>query len=197
VVTSQTKSVHHKTCSVENCTKRAITHGWCSKHYTRWRAYGDPEAVPEQGSARQNPAWFMIDLALGASVEDCIIWPFQRDRHGRATAKVAQKQRNVCRELCRLRHGSPAYARYEAAHTCGNGHKGCVNPDHLKWKSTKDNAADRIGHGTINKQHLTEDKVLEIRGLAGTMTGRALAEMYGLSSTSVSSIIRRKTWTHI
>lgn len=30
-------------CSVGDCEKRAVTRGYCDKHYKRWRKYGDPE----------------------------------------------------------------------------------------------------------------------------------------------------------
>lgn len=31
-------------CSVEGCDHPSKTRGWCSKHYQRWRAHGDPTA---------------------------------------------------------------------------------------------------------------------------------------------------------
>ncbi|MFH1425991.1 MAG: hypothetical protein ABIG66_01000 [Candidatus Kerfeldbacteria bacterium] len=31
-----------QTCSVEGCTSRTQTRGFCSKHYQRWWKYGDP-----------------------------------------------------------------------------------------------------------------------------------------------------------
>lgn len=30
------------TCSIEGCTNPTLSRGWCSKHYQRWRANGDP-----------------------------------------------------------------------------------------------------------------------------------------------------------
>lgn len=30
-------------CSIEGCEQAVYGHGWCSKHYTRWRRHGDPE----------------------------------------------------------------------------------------------------------------------------------------------------------
>lgn len=31
-------------CSVEGCDRTAVARGWCSKHWKRWRKYGDPVA---------------------------------------------------------------------------------------------------------------------------------------------------------
>lgn len=30
------------TCKLEACDNKHHAHGWCSKHYDRWRKYGDP-----------------------------------------------------------------------------------------------------------------------------------------------------------
>lgn len=32
-------------CSIEGCESTALSRGWCSKHYYRWRRNGDPEKV--------------------------------------------------------------------------------------------------------------------------------------------------------
>jgi HNH endonuclease len=32
----------HKVCSIEGCGKPILGRGWCSMHYNRWRATGDP-----------------------------------------------------------------------------------------------------------------------------------------------------------
>lgn len=44
---------------------------------------------------------------------------------------------------------------------------------------------------------LTPDDVREIRRLAPTMSGVAIAAQFGITSANVSSILKRKTWKHI
>ena len=34
-----------KHCSINGCSNKARSRGWCDKHYTRFRRYGDPECV--------------------------------------------------------------------------------------------------------------------------------------------------------
>jgi hypothetical protein len=41
-----------RTCSIEGCGAPHRAHGWCSKHYTRWRAHGDPSIVKQKHGDR-------------------------------------------------------------------------------------------------------------------------------------------------
>ena len=34
-----------RTCSIEGCSKPAVSRGWCEKHYSRWKRHGDPNVV--------------------------------------------------------------------------------------------------------------------------------------------------------
>lgn len=34
-----------RTCSVGGCARPVLARGWCSKHYSRWRRFGDPLAL--------------------------------------------------------------------------------------------------------------------------------------------------------
>lgn len=53
-------------CSIEDCYRDAITRGWCSKHYQRWRTTGNPNDVVPPGqrrNARKPPPISEADLA--------------------------------------------------------------------------------------------------------------------------------------
>ena len=107
----------------------------------------------------------------------------------------------VSRLACERRNGPPPDHKYDAAHSCGNGHKGCVNPNHLSWKTRKDNMADQLEHGTRNRgerqghSKLTKEIVLEIRSKRGTQTQISIAEEYGLSAGHVSNLMNgKKSW---
>lgn len=92
-----------------------------------------------------------------------------------------------------------------ACHNCPI--KNCVNPEHLDWgTSKKNNLEDRVRDGTITngekhwKAKLTEAQVLEIRrekAQNSNISQMNLAVKYGVAQTVISSIIRRKLWTHI
>jgi hypothetical protein len=47
-------------CSVDGCEERCVGHGFCRKHYKRWRKYGDPSVTHR---AYRNPS--------ACSVEGC------------------------------------------------------------------------------------------------------------------------------
>lgn len=34
-----------RACAVEGCESPVKTRGWCQRHYTRWRRYGNPLSV--------------------------------------------------------------------------------------------------------------------------------------------------------
>lgn len=77
----------------------------------------------------------------------------------------------------------------------------CVNPDHLFLGSNGDNVNDKVmkgrqarGEGHI-PNGLSEDVVLAIRSASGTT--REIGARFGVSSSTVSLIKRRKTWRHL
>lgn len=142
-------------------------------------------------------AW--LETHKDFSGDECLIWPFKRDRDGYAHTKHDGRDVRVPRLVCTDRHGPPPTPEHQAAHSCGKGHLGCVNGSHLGWKTASENQADRLIHGTHNRgeRHnmakLTEADVLAIRATSGVPQTK-LAEQYGVSSTAISDIIRRKKW---
>lgn len=79
---------------------------------------------------------------------------------------------------------------FEAAHLCG--FSLCVEPKHLKFKTPKDNAKDKIEHGT--NATIPFDDVLEIRKLyaKGDVTQTYLAKRFNICQSTVSLIIREE-----
>jgi len=85
----------------------------------------------------------------------------------------------------------------EACHEDGNGANCTLN--NLRWDTRQANANDKMAHGTmiIGEQHhkakLTEAQVRAIRD--DTRPERVVARDYGVSSTTVGEIKRRKSWS--
>jgi hypothetical protein len=104
--------------------------------------------------------------------------------------------------VCETVHGPAPTAKHEAAHSCGNGHLGCVSPHHLSWKTPIENAADKLNHGTNpngennGQSKLTAENVSSIRQLAGILAQRKIAERFGVSQSAVSLIVSGRNWRH-
>jgi len=62
---------------------------------------------------------------------------------------------------------------------------------------------DKIGHGThlfgerIHNAKLKEAEVREIRGIAASKTYAEISVMFGVSESTISSIVHRKRWRHV
>ena len=157
----------------------------------------------KRGAAQQ---FFMGLVEAKELPKQCIIWPFARNRAGYAIfgkprGKIASHL--VSRVVCCECSGLPPWPNYEAAHTCGNGHLGCVNPQHIEWKTSKQNKADQLRHGTRNRgerngmARLTAEDVARIRKLGGVLKQRLVAEMFGIDQSTVSNLMRGERWGHV
>ena len=174
--------------------------GLCNSHY--WQLHKGRELTPL--SYRRNRCVPWLEEHANYQDDNCLIWPFQRAKDsGMPAVKYKGKQGPATRVMCELAHGKPPTPRHEAAHSCGKGHEGCINPKHLRWATHKENLADQLIQGTRvrgEKQHfafLTEQLVKEIRSLAGSMPQAAIARQFGLRPQHVGKIIHRRIWRHI
>lgn len=138
----------------------------------------------------------------------CLQWPFGRNSKGYGAVTFGGKQMVASRFMCELAHGEAPSDAHQAAHSCGNGHLGCINPRHIRWATVSENQMDSVAHGTHEglkhkgEGHplakLDDVTVLAIRASARSGNAQArICERYGLSSSAVSRIINRKSWKHI
>lgn len=106
------------------------------------------------------------------------------------------------RAVVELVYGPPQPGQ-EVLHGCDN--RSCVNPEHLRWGTRKENVADMWRRGRQNVQpprgekhgmaRLNADQVREIRNLrSGGALLRELAERFGVSIANVHSITTHRTW---
>jgi hypothetical protein len=184
-------------CSIPDCGKPHDAKGYCSSHYTRMRRHGDPLGG---GTSIGDPLRFIHEVALVHTSEDCLLWPYGKNRDGYGKIRIDGKKFVVSRYVCQLVRGEPPTPDHEASHSCGRGHLGCISPEHLGWKTPAENQADRLVHGThsrgerCGRAKLTEAAVREILALKGKETQLNLAEMFGVSKTAVGSIHTGRNW---
>jgi hypothetical protein len=185
-----------KTCSI--CAKPVKSRDLCAAHLHRLVRHGDPLG----GGIRNGEAGrFYRDVVLQNKDDACLLWPYSR-RNGYGQLYKDGRTHVVSRLACQDVYGLPPTPTHEAAHSCGNGHLGCVNPKHLSWKTPVENHADKLIHGTRSRgeKHgaakLTEADVVQIRSMRGTRSLREIAAQFGVSRSAVSQIHLGNNWGH-
>lgn len=184
-------------CKINGCGNPVVARGWCEKHYTRWKRYGDPHfrKVAANGECLE---WLFANC--DRDTDDCIIWPYSGTSHGYATVAYGGKTMSAARVVCEHIHGPPPTPLHEAAHSCGCGHKGCVNARHLRWLTPAENTAEKYAHGTIlfdqdnHMTRLSNEQVKEIR--ASSEHFRSIAGRLGMSAEHIRKIKTGKARTH-
>lgn len=185
-------------CSIANCDKTHYAKGFCQAHYERSRRHGDPFAGR---TAEGDPEKFLREVVLPYDGDECVLWPFARNRGGYGQMVLGSRLHRVSRLVCEDVNGPPPTPEHEAAHSCGQGHLGCVTKKHVLWKTPAENQSDRVGHGTHSRgersatSKLTEGQVKEIRSLKGKRKIADIAAEFGVSQMAVSYIQRTKRWS--
>ena len=190
-------------CSIVQCVGNAHRSargrdGICANHVYRLMKYGDPlggRTPPGE------PLRYLNEVVFAHHGEDCLVWPYARNSAGYGHLIIDGRHTLVSRAVCEHRQGPAPFDDAEAAHSCGRGHLGCCNQDHLRWDTTTGNFADKAQHGTLGNGEahyaakLTEADVLAIR--ASSEPQSAIAKRYGVEQTNISAIKRRKSWKHV
>jgi hypothetical protein len=184
-------------CSVGGCVKTIKSLGLCSAHYERQRKYGDPlisRTTPGE------PLSYYRSSVLGHDGNECLIWPYGRHQQGYGILHYGGSAAFVHRLVCEQTHGESPSSIHEAAHSCGNGHLGCVNPNHLSWKTPAENTADKITHGTLargernGKSRLTQNDVRKIMSMKGRFSLDEVASRFGVKRPTIADIYAGRTW---
>lgn len=142
---------------------------------------GDWSSARGKGKA---VAW--LRAHAGYQGNDCLIFPFARNRQkGYGAFGYNGETLYAHRFMCELVHGPAPADRPQAAHSCGNGHRGCVTPKHLSWKTNAENQLDRRRHGTdsarVLRRRLRPAEIEQVRALKGIKTQAEIALQFGVA----------------
>lgn len=185
-------------CSIIDCGKPHFGLGLCNKHYKR--AYRQRPKDHSNGHPGRHAVRFYSDVVVSYRGDECLVWPFARSSAGYSNIGINGKTFQVHRLACEAMNGPPPSDAHEAAHTCGQGRAGCVNPRHLVWKTHRANEADKLEHGTHirGERHilakLSEVDVRVIRTRQGVESSLSLSRKFGVSPQLIRAIWRRKAW---
>lgn len=209
-----------RSCNIPDCDRRRYCGGFCARHYKRQRLQNGAlcsiggcdrrvqfgsvceghkgalkrNSIPKKLKARNGAVASWIAENVTHDGQECLHWPFARDASGRARTDGAL----AARAMCIAAHGPPPFKGAEAAHSCGKATDGCVNPTHLRWATRKENAADRLLHGTTNRgaKHyacrLQPEQVLQI--YTDKRRPSVVAREFGCSIQNVNNIQSRRNW---
>ncbi len=192
-------------CSIEGCGKPHYANGLCTAHNHRNTRHGSPEGGGYQrGIVRP----WLDSVAIRYACDDCLVFPFKRDAYGYGRINVGEK-RIIGAHVYVLTavKGEKPSLQHEACHSCGNGHRGCVNPNHLYWGTRRENVQDALTHGTFKNppRFYGEDhggckySDAEIARVFSLLCGGAkqmdVARITGMSQAHVSRIKKRQVRT--
>jgi hypothetical protein len=123
------------------------------------------------------------DVALKFDSEECLTWPFSGSSNGYGSTLRQGKKLYIHRYICELVHGPAPSHKHHAAHSCNNGHEGCVNFKHLSWKTSSENQLDRFrSYGRkMPCKKLQPGHIEAIRALKGTEPPKVTAKRFGIS----------------
>jgi hypothetical protein len=130
---------------------------------------------------------------------DCLIWDGSLTTTGYGHMGLGGYDVRVPRLVLELATAARPSQDY-ALHTCDN--RRCIERAHLYWGDFAKNMADMAARGRVahGERHgwarLTEEDVRAIRRKSGARQ-LDLARLYGVSRSTVSSVLRGETWRHV
>ena len=176
-------------CKVDGCVGKVTSRGWCAKHYSKWRKYGDPEGgQPRESDVR---FWRLVDKR---GPKQCWEWQGGTTPLGYGVITVHYKKWIASRYSWFLANGPIPEGAF-ICHHCDN--PPCVNPAHLYVGDAKTNGQDASERGRIRTgmERLTIEQVREIRRLNSEGVNYSeLGRRYGIHHTHARDICVGKRW---
>lgn len=128
---------------------------------------------------------------------DCWLWTGAIDKNGYGISAIKQRKISAHRVSYLLHYGEIPPNLY-VLHTCHN--PSCVNPNHLKIGTQKDNIQDQINIGThVGKNRsaakLTENDVQYIRTSSKSYID--IAKELSVSKHCIWDVLNYRSWKHV
>lgn len=156
--------------------------------------------------ARRNmpPEFIERFWAKVEKTDGCWLWTAKsKDKDGYGLFHAPRRMVRAHRLSWELAAGeSPGKAL--VCHRCDN--PACVRPDHLFLGTARDNFRDCLAKGRYSPKgtgnaaaKLSEEDVSKVRNLyaTGQWSQQAIADIFGVTQTTVSTIVLGKRWRHV
>lgn len=127
-------------CSLDDCDRGLYAKGLCNLHWQRLRAYGSTD---DPRLSHEDRFWYYVD-----KTDTCWNWTGGRSAKNRGGYGKFLNDVLAHRFSYEM-HKGPIPAGMSIDHTCHN--KQCVNPEHLRTVTKKQNAENMIGATKANK----------------------------------------------
>jgi hypothetical protein len=125
--------------------------------------------------------------------EGCWLWKGSISDKGYGCVHLSSpRQKLYAHRLSWMAHFGPIPDGLHVLHHCDN--PPCVNPSHLFLGTHQDNMRDMVEKRRMVMK-LMEADVLAIR--ASTQPNAVLARQYGVSTSTICDIQKRRTWRHL
>lgn len=192
-------------CSVDGCGRKHDSRGFCTSHARRALRLGLIPIVQPKSVLAETLRDRLYRHGWNVMPSGCWDWAAAR-RHGYGCLGAPGNAGTVQAHRASYEvHVGPIPDGLFVMHTCDN--PPCVNPDHLRLGTPRDNMADMIAKGRDNflglvvgrsggRPKLTADAVGEIRRLAESGVPRSdLVNRFGISKSQVGKIVSSSQWT--
>lgn len=140
-----------KICSIPECGKPGRKRTWCNSHYMNWFRHGDPLTSTRTPSPEED-FWDRVQ-----KTGTCWLWTGTINDSGYGIFSVRNNRLRAHRFSWEL-HESAIPEGMQVDHRCRN--RQCVNPDHLRVVSNKQNSEHVAGwaRSSSNFRGVTFDK---------------------------------------
>lgn len=150
-----------KVCKIDGCEKGGgLRRGWCAMHYRRWMKHGDPFGGNRYCGDPEGTFLARSEPLVGDP--GCIVWTGALNSDGYGHLKVEGREVKAHRYAYERAHG-PIPKGVLVDHACHD--RSCVNADHLRLATHRQNAQNRTGAVPGRKHALPRGVTPTVRGL--------------------------------